>query len=128
MKCAVESGYGKVAGLDLDQHLLDIAKKNMSILKMDVTLINANAVEYDGYADYDVFYFYNPFGRSIFKQVIEKIKESQQIRNREIWVAYYHPVFSELFDKAGFDLKNEVKDKSRDTTTKFYYLPALKQE
>ena len=36
MKCAVESGYGKVAGLDLDKHLLGIAKKNMSILKMDV--------------------------------------------------------------------------------------------
>ena len=46
MKCAVESGYGKVAGLDLDKHLLGIAKKNMSILKMDVRLINANAVEY----------------------------------------------------------------------------------
>ena len=60
MKCAVESGYGKVAGLDLDKHLLGIAKKNMSILKMDVRLINANAVDFDGYADFDVFYFYNP--------------------------------------------------------------------
>lgn len=98
MKCAVESGYGKVAGLDLDKHLLGIAKKNMSILKMDVRLINANAVDFDGYADFDVFYFYNPFGRSVFEQVIEKIKESQKTRNRDIWIAYYHPVFSELFD------------------------------
>ena len=126
MKCAVESGYGKVAGLDLDKHLLGIAKKNMSILKMDVRLINANAVDFDGYADFDVFYFYNPFGRSVFEQVIEKIKESQKTRNRDIWIAYYHPVFSELFDKAGFELKNEVKDKTRDTTTKFYYMPKLK--
>lgn len=122
MKCAVESGYKKVAGLDLDQHLLDIAKKNMQILKMDVELINANAIEFDRYADYDVFYFYNPFGRSIFEKVIEKIKDSQNTRNRDIWVAYYHPVFSELFDKAGFTLENEVKDKTRDTTTKFYHL------
>ena len=126
MKCAVESGYGKDAGLDLDKHLLGIAKKNMSILKMDVRLINANAVDFDGYADFDVFYFYNPFGRSVFEQVIEKIKESQKTRNRDIWIAYYHPVFSELFDKAGFELKNEVKDKTRDTTTKFYYMPKLK--
>ena len=106
--------------------MLGIAKKNMSILKMDVRLINANAVDFDGYADFDVFYFYNPFGRSVFEQVIEKIKESQKTRNRDIWIAYYHPVFSELFDKAGFELKNEVKDKTRDTTTKFYYMPKLK--
>ena len=70
-----------------------------------------------------MFYFYNPFGRSIFEQVIEKIKQSQEKRNREIWIAYYHPVFSDLFDKAGFILHSEVKDKSRDTTTKFYKLP-----
>ncbi len=47
MKCAVESGYKKVAGLDPDGHLL------------------------------------------------EKIKASQEERNRDIWAAYYHPVFAD---------------------------------
>jgi len=125
MKCAVESGYKKVAGLDLDEYLLGIARKNMEKLKMDVDCIYANAVEFKNYADYDVFYFYNPFGKSIFEQVIQKIKDSQLERNREIWILYYHPVFSEVFENAGFTLKDEVRDRSRDTTTNFYYYPKL---
>lgn len=126
MKCAVESGYKKVAGLDLDPHLLDIARKNMKKLKMDVDCIYANAVKFNGYADYDVFYFYNPFGRSIFEQVIQKMKDSQKERNRDIWVIYYHPVFGSQFEAAGFALKNEIHDKTRDTTTNFYFYPKSK--
>ena len=123
MKCAVESGYKKVAGLDLDGHLLDIARSNMKKLDMDVESILANAVEFDRYSEFDVFYFYNPFGSSIFEQVLEKIKASQKERNRDIWAAYYHPVFADVFVNAGFLLKDELRDKTRDTTTRFYCYP-----
>lgn len=123
MKCAVESGYKKVAGLDLDGHLLNIARGNMKKLGMDAECILANAVEFDRYSEFDVFYFYNPFGRSIFEQVLEKIKASQEERNRDIWVAYYHPVFAEVFENAGFIMKDELHDKTRDTTTRFYCFP-----
>lgn len=123
LKCAVESGYKKVAGLDLDEHLLGIARKNMENLKMNVDCIYCNAVDFESYADYDVFYFYNPFGRHIFEQVIEKIKDSQNERDREIWVIYYHPVYGSLFENAGFTLKKETHDTTRDTTTRFYYYP-----
>lgn len=126
MKCALEAGYQKVAGLDLDQHLLDIARSNMQKLQLKADCIYANAVEFTGYADYDVFYFYNPFGKSIFEQVIEQIKASQNQRNRDIWVMYYHPVFGELFEKSGFQMKKELHDKTRDTTTKYYYFPKRK--
>ncbi len=126
MKCAVEVGYKRADGLDLDEHLLEIARKNMKKLKMDVNCIYANAVDFTGYADYDVFYFYNPFGSNIFKQVIQKIKESQEERSRDIWVLYYHPVFSDLFDQAGFILKDEIYDKTRDTVTRFYCYPKQK--
>lgn len=124
MKCAVESGYRKVAGLDLDEKLLQIAQRNMKKLHMDVECIYANATEFEGYADYDVFYFYNPFGRSIFQQTIQKILDSQSQRDRDIWVLYYHPVFSELFTEAGFTLKNEIRDTTRDTSTLLFHYPA----
>ena len=123
MKCAVESGYKKVAGLDLDGHLLDIARRNMKKLGMDVECMLANAVEFERDSEFDVFYFYNPFGRGIFEQVLEKIKTSQEQRNRDIWAAYYHPVFADVFEKAGFILKDELRDKTRDTTTRFYCYP-----
>lgn len=124
MKCAAEVGYKAVAGLDLDEHLLDIAKKNMARLRIQAECIYANAAEFERYADFDVFYFYNPFGKQIFEQVIEKIKASQSARSRDIWVVYYHPVFGELFEKAGFSLWREIPDKTRDTTTKIYGLSA----
>lgn len=126
MKCAAETGYHKVAGLDLDRHLLDIACKNMAALHIGAKCIQANAVDFDGYSEYDVFYFYNPFGRSVFETVIQKIKESQACRDRDIWVAYYHPVYAELFDQAGFVLKDELRDHSRDTTTRVYCYPKQK--
>lgn len=123
MKCAVESGFGKVSGLDLDSHLLEIAKRNMEKLHMDASCIYGNAVEFQDYKDYDVFYFYNPFGASVFQQVIEKIKESRQERSRDIWVVYYHPVQAKLFEAAGFTLHKELREKTRDTTTRLYVYP-----
>lgn len=124
MKCAVESGYKKVSGLD--PHLLEIARKNMKKLKMDVDCIYANAVDFEHYADYDVFYFYHPFGRNIFSEVLQKIKDSQQERDRDIWAIYYHPLFSDVFDKAGFTLKSTMHDTTRDTSTNFYFYPKSK--
>lgn len=126
MRCAAESGYKKVAGLDLDQHLLEIARRNMEKLKLDVSCIYANAADFTGYAEYDVFYFFNPFGRSVLKEVIQKLKDSQNQRNRDIRVVYYRPLFSDLFDGAGFELENEIHDKTRDTITRFYYYPKQK--
>lgn len=128
MKCAYESGYKKVAGLDLDQDLLDIARRNMKILKMDVECIYANAVEFERYKDFDVFYFYNPFGRNIFEQVVSEIKESQEQRDRDIWVIYYHPKFHEVFEKAGFIKVDEFSDTTRDTSTFIYRYPSKNNE
>lgn len=123
MKCAAESGYRQVAGLDLDEYLLNIARRNMAKLAISADCIQANALEFEHYGDYDVFYFYNPFGQSVFEQVVEKLKESQAQRDRDIWVAYYHPVFAEVFDRAGFILQDELSDCTRDTTTMFYLYP-----
>ena len=112
-----------ILGSDIDPASLDIARENMRRLKIDAELICENAVDFAGYADCDVFYFYNPFGRPVFEQVIQKIKDSQKARDREIWVMYYHPVFAELFEQAGFVLQKEIHDKTRDTTTRIYRYP-----
>lgn len=126
MKCAAEVGYKRVAGLDLDSHLLDIARKNMKTLGLSVECIYANAAEFPGYGDYDVFYFYNPFGRSVFEQVIPKIMDSRKERDREIWAVYYHPVSGDLFEKAGFTMEKELRDTTRDTTARYYRCPPLR--
>lgn len=91
------------------------------LLKINAGCICANAKTFSCYADYDVFYFYNPFGRSVLTQVIQAIVDSQNLHNRDIWVVYCHPVFGDLFCQAGFTLENEIKDSTRDTTAKIYH-------
>ena len=46
-----------------------------------------NAADFDGYAA--VFYFYNPFGKPVFEKVIQRLIESQNKRDRDIWAVYY---------------------------------------
>ena len=123
MKCASDLGFRLVDGVELDPHLVEIARKNMKILKLNARCYQDNAVDFAWYAEYDVFYFYNPFGKSVFEQVIERIKTSQDLRNRDIWIVYYHPVNGKLFENAGFVLNKEIPDKTRDTTTAFYFYP-----
>lgn len=77
IKCAAEVGYKRADGLDLDRHLLEIARRNMERLKIPANCICANAADFEGYADYDVFYFYNPFGRRVFRQVDRPHKGEQ---------------------------------------------------
>lgn len=122
MRCAAAAGYKRIAGLDLDPYLLKIARQNMARLHLHADCIEANAVEFAGYADYDVFYFYNPFGKPVFERVIQKIKDSQSERDRDIWIVYYHPVFGALFEGAGFAVCRELHDTTRDTTTRLYHL------
>ena len=83
----------------------------------DVKCIYANVEEFDCYADYDVFYIYNPFGRSIIKEVAKRIKESQKKQDRDLWVIYYHPVFLDLFENAGFKFQKENPEETHDTLT-----------
>ena len=123
LKCAAEVGYKKVAGIELDRHLLDIAHQNLEKLNIKADCYYASAENFLNYADYDVFYFYNPFGEKVFQQVIEKILISKGRRNRDIWIIYYHPVYGHLFRKAGFALHNEICDSTRDTTARIYHYP-----
>lgn len=88
MKVAAELGYAKMDGLDLDERLLNIARKNMRKLQLNVGCIKANAADFDGYAA--VFYFYNPFGKPVFEKVIQRLIESQNKHNRDIGAVYYN--------------------------------------
>ncbi len=74
LKVASALGFKCVAGIELDHTLAEIGRSNMEKLKLDAEIIEANATTFEDYKDFDVFYFYNPFGRSVFIPVIERIK------------------------------------------------------
>jgi len=100
-------GMKKVGGVELNSNLCEIARRNLSTLKIeDVSILNKDATlihdELDGY---NYFYFYNPFTGSVFQRVIDNIILSLKRKPRPITIIYNYPLEKDLILKSGyFDL------------------------
>ena len=79
LKEAAKFPFTKIAGIELQDELVQIANNNFRILKLEnrVQCIQANALEYDGYHNYNVFFFFNPFSEEILQRVTDKIFRSR---------------------------------------------------
>lgn len=75
--------FGQVDGVELHPDLASIAKSNMEILFNDNkhTVYEGNATEFDGYGNYNYFFFYNPFGAKTTELVLNKIIEANKNKN-----------------------------------------------
>lgn len=94
--------FKKIGGIDLSQELVDIANKNFEILKSEkCRAICCNALEFKDYHQYTMFYFYNPFPKEVFCQVIEKIVQSCEKNPRKITLIYMNPVCENEILKTG---------------------------
>ena len=120
LKAACEYGYGRVAGIEFLHELAETAKKNMRVLQLPATVYEGNAITFDRYADYDVYYFYNPFDATVFKPVIAAIDASLQDRPRTIYVIYTSPTSHELWIEAGFNFVDKYVDENRGTQVNIY--------
>lgn len=123
LKVAKKFNFKNVAGIDLDENLIRIARRNMKILKYpDVKCICANALKFKDYGEYDVFFFFNPFSLEILEQVLGKILESVKNYPREIYIIYHHPLHYQLMEKMGLHRKIVLYDKLKDYETYIYSL------
>lgn len=75
LKEALKYPFQKVSGIELQPELVEIAKNNFKKLHLaeKVECIQANALSYENYGDYDTYFFFNPFSEDIFKKVLDKI-------------------------------------------------------
>jgi SAM-dependent methyltransferase len=94
--------FERVDGIDLSNDLVAIANNNFNILKnKKCRAICSNALTFDKYEDYNVFYFYNPFPEEIFAGVVEKIKESYKKQPRKITCIYMNPICDDVIKNSG---------------------------
>lgn len=119
---ACKYGFDEVAGIEYSQRLCDIARRNMRRLRLEgVEVFCCDALAFEEYHRYDVFYFANPFGMELFCQVMRKIDESLKQKPRDISIAYYHPVCEGYFEgNKLFRLKTVLYDNVRKYETKIY--------
>ena len=72
---AHQLGCGRSAGIEFETQLHEIALKNIDILQLSdsCTSFNLDARAFKEYADYDIYFMFNPFEDNIYKEVIDAI-------------------------------------------------------
>ncbi len=109
-------GFTKCGGVEYNKKIADICVRNMHRLGLDdVTVWVGDAREFEDYKGYDTFYFFNPFGPEIFRDVINKLP------SHGTTVIYHNPTCHQLvLDTGRFRLAKQLYDKERDYDTNIY--------
>jgi 16S rRNA G966 N2-methylase RsmD len=86
--------FGKIAGIEVESWLVDIARKNVKILNLDkrANIIHEDALKFNGYGEYNVFFLFNPFDLDIYAMVLEKIfaaMKSGRYGEQTVWLLCY---------------------------------------
>lgn len=116
MIVAAKEGFKNVSGIDLAEELCIVATKNIEIVAKrfpatTFSVFHANATSYQSIDSFDVFYFFNPFGRQVMSAVVEQIKLSQERKPRVIYAIYINPQFFDCLIHEGFAMVYELRSK-----------------
>ena len=118
LKVAAAFPLQKIAGIEIDERLVGIARNNFRVLGLDkkIECIQADAAEFEGYGEYDLFFFFNPFSGSVMEKVVDKLIAAAE-RN-PITVIYHNPVYMQLFEqKAELSDVKKLYDRTKDYDT-----------
>lgn len=84
--------FKKISGVELSKELSHIAINNMEKLRLNhIEIFNENALSFKKIEDYNIFFFYDPFNKDIFKSVVDNILASCDVNPREIRIVYTNP-------------------------------------
>lgn len=94
--CLIDIGCGKggvlykatkfdlkrIAGVEIEKNIFDIAVKNFRKLKLShrIELYNYDALDFEDYYKFNIFYLFNPFPLEIYRQIIFKIIDAAEYR------------------------------------------------
>lgn len=100
LKEARKYSFEKVTGIEIQENLANIAKKNFEILKLDnvIECIQQDALKFDKYGEYNIFFMFNPFGSEIMEEVINKIIEQTRNAGKRVYIIYHNPVYKDVIE------------------------------
>ena len=83
----------KIAGIEIEKRIFDIAVKNFRRLKLShrIELYNYDALDFDDYCKFNIFYLFNPFPLEIYRQIVLKIidaLEYKAVKDRIFIICY----------------------------------------
>ena len=100
--------FKNIDGIELSKKLSDIAKITLTTYKMlkikkKTNIYNINAIKFKYYENYNFFYMFNPFNRSIMEIVLNKI--IKKINKKKIYIIYNNPTCHLILNKNFFLIK-----------------------
>lgn len=116
LKSAAQRPFQRCDGVEYDERIAGICKKNLRRLKIEnVQIFCGDAREFEEYGKYDTFFFFNPFGEEIFQEVLKKIPTGGST------IIYHNPTCHQLIMDTGcFRLKEQLYDPEKDYYTNIY--------
>lgn len=101
--------FGKIAGVEISPELVEIARKNIQVLKLDnIEIFCSDAAEFKQLDDYNYIYFFDPFPAVVMQDVINNIEESLARAPRIITIIYLNPLSHELIEQSLFQKVREL--------------------
>lgn len=123
LRTASNYPFEKIAGIEIDERLAAIAVKNFQILGLEdrIKCQQADAAEFEGYGDYNVFFLFNPFSDSVMEKVVDKLTEIS--KKNSLTIIYHNPVYIEIFEQKGkVTIVKRLHDKMKDYDTCIFRL------
>ncbi len=107
--------FGRVAGIEVEPHLVEIARRNMQVLHLEdrIEVIAANAVTFEHYGEFNFFFLFNPFDAEIYRAVLTQVFSCLAARgdaDRTVWLLCYGDSNAAVIENSGcFELhRNET--------------------
>ena len=109
IRVLLKFNFNKVDGIELSEYLAKKAINNFKKLNnFKPKIFQQNALEFKEYNNYNYFYLYNPFPRSVFSELLRIL--NKQVREKDIYIVYNNPVCHDLLIEDGFKLLNIYPD------------------
>lgn len=101
LKEAAKYPFEWIDGIEMQSYIVEIARRNFKILKIDdrVRCFHCDAVEFNEYGKYNVFFLYNPFPAEIVDKVVKKIMNTRPDTEQIITLIYSNPICMEEIEK-----------------------------
>lgn len=116
-----------VRGIEISERLVNIARRNIAILRCqrcEVINLDVRQLTKDLIDDTNVFYFYNPFPRQVFYEIIKRVYESIILRSTSAVIIYFNPMFGDVIEEMFSDrMRVQVySNKISNAVTKVYWI------
>lgn len=98
---ASKYNFKRIIGLEFSADLCETARRNVAAYqarqqRTPTEVVCTDVADYRFADDENVFFFFNPFNRSVMTRVLEKIEASSAARPREMWLIYCDPYLHDL--------------------------------